>query len=108
IAERTTRDLYEAVQELQRSQSDLDEASARVMLLQQAAVAANEAGELADAARIVLEAVCHYTRWPVGHVYVADGPEALSPSSLWHVEPPDHYQRFRAVTALTRLRRGEG
>jgi diguanylate cyclase (GGDEF)-like protein/PAS domain S-box-containing protein len=108
IAEDTTRGLYEANRGLRRSKSDLAGASALVALLQRAVVAANEAGALEEAARTVLDEVCHYTGWPVGHLYVTDGHDELAPSTVWHTEQPERYQRFREVTERTRLRAGVG
>jgi diguanylate cyclase (GGDEF)-like protein/PAS domain S-box-containing protein len=108
IAERATRDLYETIQELQESQIRLDENAAMVALLQRAAIAANEAVELEEAVQIVLDEVCRYTRWPVGHCYLRDTGGVLSPSSVWHLDDPTRYRRFRQVTEATPLRPGEG
>jgi hypothetical protein len=51
----------------------LHEQLAHLRLLERAAAAANQFGILEDAAQVVLEEVCQYTGWPVGHLYAAAG-----------------------------------
>jgi diguanylate cyclase (GGDEF)-like protein/PAS domain S-box-containing protein len=108
IAERTTRELWETVQALQRSQSERDAATALALLLQRALIAANQSTELEDAAEQVLADVCRYTGWPVGHLYVVDRDRLVRPTPRWHVDDPSRFASFQEVTAHTRLLPGEG
>ena len=108
IAERSTRELYEVIQDLRRSQGELDNASGLVALLQRAAVAANEASELEEAAATVLGEVCRYMRWPVGHLYVSTGHGEMVPTTVWHLENPERFRVFREVTEASRLPAGVG
>ncbi len=79
-------------------------------LLQQVAVAANEAATSDDAFQQCIDDVCEHTRWPVGHVYRrADDPaQGLVPTNLWHLDDAERFARFRDQTAQTELGLGIG
>jgi PAS domain S-box-containing protein len=93
-----------------------------VRLLKEVAVFANKASNVEEAFQFVIQRVCAYTRWPVGHVYWAsphlstalfnpDDPEqvgALYPSGLWYLEDPEKFTTFRNVTEQTSLAPGKG
>jgi signal transduction histidine kinase/DNA-binding NarL/FixJ family response regulator/HAMP domain-containing protein len=72
-------------------------------LLHRVAATANSAADLPAAAREVLDLVCAYTGWHVGHVYWRDG-DALVPSGIWHGGSPT----FRTATAQTSFATGVG
>jgi PAS domain S-box-containing protein len=88
----------------------LEREVAFVRLLQDVAVAANEAHTAEHALRTSIAEVCRVTGWPVGHVYLvaADEPDVLRPSTIWHDDGPSPHQAFRRVTEATTLRRGVG
>jgi len=69
------------------------------------AAEANEASTTEEAMQIVVDRICEYGNWSVGHVYVADENQkgSLFSSSVWHVEKPDAFEPFRNVTEMTRL-----
>ncbi len=102
IAERATRELYEAMQGMARS-------TAIAELLGAVAVAANEATTARDAIEIVLELVCKHTRWPLGHglLATADGEEVRS-LGVWHMDDRDRCALFRAVTEQMVFKKGVG
>jgi PAS domain S-box-containing protein len=79
-------------------------------LLQRVAVIANEASTFADAIRSALDEVCSYTGWPVGHAYLPDGahPDSLDPLDVWHLDDPERFETFRAITERTILGAGAG
>jgi putative nucleotidyltransferase with HDIG domain len=81
-----------------------------VELLQAVAGAANEADSLEPASSLVLEQVCNYTEWPVGHAYLVAPGDAgrLEPSSAWFFSDPDRFEPFRRVTMAMPLARGNG
>jgi len=108
IAEEATRELYETVVALQRSERELTEAAALVNMLQRVTVAANQAAGLDEAARVALAEVCEYAGWPVGHLYVTDASGVLVPSRVWHLTDPAASERFVTVTEGCPLRAGEG
>jgi diguanylate cyclase (GGDEF)-like protein len=75
IAERGLRDLFQRQQE--------------IALLESIAVAANEADGVYDAMARALAAVCRYTHWPLGHLWLVTGhrgQEQVEPTSTWHDE----------------------
>lgn len=81
--------------------------TAAVALLQEVAIAANEAVSSDGAMQRCLSLVCGYLGWPVGHAYVRrDG--ALLPTELWHLARPGVYEPFRELTAATLLLEGQG
>jgi PAS domain S-box-containing protein len=85
------------------------ERSGFVRLLQQVAVAANEADDVESAIGYALDRVCQFMGWPVGHAYVLseDGSE-LIPSGLWHIDDPQRYGNFRKLADVTPLHKEVG
>jgi PAS domain S-box-containing protein len=93
-----------------------------VSLLKEVAVSTNEASNIEEALQFVINRVCFFTGWPVGHVYwpVADPsnalfsldrpPEvtALIPTDLWFLKDPEKFKTFREITEKTALEPGEG
>jgi signal transduction histidine kinase len=79
-------------------------------LLQQVAVAANEAATPETALQFSLDAICTLTGWPIGHVYrlPEDGSDALVPTGLWHMDDPARFADFHRVTEATVLPPGVG
>ena len=71
---------------------------ALVELLQQVAVAANEATGAREALACTLDTVCAFTGWPVGHAWLADDGHRLTPGEIWHLSDPDRFAAFRAAT----------
>lgn len=65
IAEQKTRELFEA-------NAVLEKTMGYVRLLQQVAVAANEALTVEEAYQHCLDDVCALTGWEVGHVYALE------------------------------------
>jgi PAS domain S-box-containing protein len=104
--------IYAGIEDTVRQRTrELREKTDLVQLLQMVAVAANEGATIEAAIQAALDAVCEYTRWPVGHAYLLadDGSGELEPTTLWHFEPsPERFEKFRAVTEATRFARGVG
>jgi diguanylate cyclase (GGDEF)-like protein/PAS domain S-box-containing protein len=70
-----------------------------VRLLQEIAVAANEASNVEEAIRRSLQRVCEVTGWPMGHLYLAtEGGDRLVSTPVWHTS---HASRFNALRRLT-------
>lgn len=74
------------------------------------AAAANEASTIDEAMQIVVEQICNYGRWSVGHVYVMDENQKgnLFSSSVWHMESPELFEPFQKVSEMTRFSAGVG
>src|SRR5207247_6999068 len=67
------------------------------------------ADALEEAYTRVMERVCEFTGWPVGHVYQRSPEESvLVPTSLWYLRDPSQFQLFREGTAVTPLGLGIG
>jgi PAS domain S-box-containing protein len=79
-------------------------------LLHRATSMAAETSSLEEALQQCVDIVCEMTGWPVGHVYLLDpnGGDSLLPADIWHLDDPQAYAAFRAVTMQTTLRRGAG
>ena len=81
-----------------------------LQILQVAAVASNGAVKIEDAFKPVLNEICRYTGWPIGHAYVLskDDPDLLEPSTIWHLENTEKFDTFRETTRKTKFAKGRG
>ena len=88
----------------------LEQEVAFVQLLQDIAVAANQAQTAEHALQSSVAEVCRVSGWPVGHVYEVspDDPDLLRPSRIWHDDGAPRHDAFRRATEQTTLRRGLG
>ncbi len=86
----------------------IERRAAYVRLLQEVAMAANEADAADDALRRALESVCRHVGWPVGHVCLrTDGPDvALAATDLWHLDDAERYRALRDASEGLRFRAG--
>lgn len=84
--------------------------TAIIRLLQNVAIAANQAKTVGEAITTALAQVCQHSGAVLGHAYfIQEGaPVTLIPSSLWHTDQADKFAAFRAVTEATVLQLGEG
>ena len=84
--------------------------NAYLKLLQVTAVAANEANDINDAFLQILEQICHYTAWEIGHAYaIAEkNPDLLKPTEVWCLEEQKQFMDFCNVTKETDFARGVG
>lgn len=87
------------------AQREAADSSARNDVLRAVAVAANQADALPDAAQVALDTVCGLTGWPVGRLYLVagDGGAELFPTSVCHVDDPEHYRPLPGMSHLTWL-----
>lgn len=78
--------------------------SARIALLQETTVAANQAQSIEEAFQSTINNICHYTNWPVGHVYLYQ-PESkmLLSSGIWHLEDMEKFETFKRESENTQL-----
>ncbi len=103
IAEASTRELYQALQ-------DLTQTSEVLKLVGRVATAANEATCLEDAIQTCIDDVCLHTGWPVGHAFVIDrvNPSQLVSLGCWHVPEENECKEFCRASEATSFRLGEG
>jgi PAS domain S-box-containing protein len=98
------------ITERKQAEIALREQTAFVELLQAIAAASNEAATVEEAMRFCLDRVCTHTGWTIGHVHALaeDGSGDLLPTSIWHLDDPKRFERFRAATEQMRFASGVG
>jgi len=87
------------ISDKKQAEDKLHESEQRGEMLKEVAVAANEAAKISEVFREALRAVCQYTSWPMGHVFMPDkhGGE-LRPVGLWYVREGYRKQEIERVT----------
>ena len=68
-------------------------------LLRRATAAANESSSVEEALAVVLEDVCRFTGWPVGHAFLVsrEDPSALLPTGIWRIADEERHGGFRSL-----------
>ena len=113
IFQGATSSFYAFVRDLteqQRTEAALRQETKLMQLVQQVAIAANEAQSVDMAFQTCLDRICAYTGWPVAHVYFREDEYAptLIPSTVWHLENPQEFLTFRTLTEHTTVAAGVG
>ena len=98
------------ITEQKETEAALSQETALMQVIQQVAIAANEAQSVNDAFQASLDRICAFTKWPVAHVYFRDDDQAsqLWPSKLWHLDNVDEFQTFKTLTEQTVFPSGVG
>ena len=98
------------ISERKRDEEALRREALFVKLLQVVAVTANLEDSVEETLQIVIDQVCRYIGWPVGHVYMAGSKPSndMIPTSIWHMESAEQFQTFRRITEATTLPPGVG
>ena len=93
-----------------QSEEELHVKNSYIKLLQIAAIAANTAAEIDDAFHPILEEICRYTGWQIGHVYIVskDDPDLLKPTEVWRLDDKEYFKEFCSVTEKTIFAKGVG
>jgi len=89
----------------------LEKESSLIRLLYEIAVTANYGSSLEQAVQEIVDEVCRYTGWPIGHIYVIDpdNPNTLISTDVWHIAGDQKdFSTFRAVTETTSFEKGIG
>lgn len=92
--------LFQDISEQKNVEAQLLKKAEILQLLHVIAKSANSVQTMDEALRAGLNAVCDYTGWPIGHVYLLD-PNAtnrLIPSDIWHLEDTAAYAPFVEAT----------
>ncbi|MBA2564070.1 MAG: PAS domain S-box protein [Gemmatimonadetes bacterium] len=84
--------------------------TALLCLVQTVALGTNQASSVEAAAQSCIDAVCAFTGWPVGHLYLRspDSSSHLSSTNVWHLQPAERFELFRRVTEATPMASGVG
>ena len=93
-----------------QAQRSLQRQAETLQLLNEITVSANEAIEVEDALRSAVEAVCAYTGWPVGHVYLSPhhASDELNSTAIWHMADAERWQTLRDASEKTPMTRASG
>src|SRR4029453_2701001 len=97
----TLRQQEEALQALNATLAQqVAERTALLELLQAITAAANEATSPEAVLQLALDQICAFTRWAVGHVYLAasDGSGLWMSSPIWHLDTPARFAAFQQAT----------
>lgn len=96
------RALQWEVEERKTAEAEVVSANRQVKLLQQVAMAANEATTPDSALQKTVDLICEYTGWPVGHVYTYERESGrATPTTIWHLSDRAAFQRLYNVTMTT-------
>ncbi len=106
--EERTRDLALARDQALEAQNALVLHTRLVDLLQQIAMAANEATHPEDGLKTGLDVICAYASWPIGHAYLIEANETIVPTGIWHVDAADPLAALRDAAESDRFRRHTG
>ncbi len=98
------------ITEQQQTEAALRQETTLMQLIQQVAIAANEAQTVDGAFQSSLDRICAFTKWPVAHVYFRNDEKTcqLSPSQLWHLDNAHEFQTFKSLTEQTVFTSGVG
>lgn len=100
----TVRDISQRqeIENERRIQADL------VRLLQDVAVAANEADSVTGALQFTVNRLCRFLGWRVGHAYLLEEDQALTSTTIWAGDLPEQMALFKAVSEALRYSPGYG
>jgi len=109
-AKELEKKVEERTKELTVAQENLKSTNKFLRLHNEVAAKANEATEIETVLQIVLEGICAYTDWPVGHAYVPspESADLLVPTKIWYLKEPERFDTFRQVTETTTFKTGVG
>ncbi len=81
-----------------------------VNLLHKVTRAANESKSSNEAYKEVLEIICNYMKWPIGHVYVQSrkNMQVMVSAGIWRSPESRPYQKFRDASNKIKFKEGEG
>jgi PAS domain S-box-containing protein len=90
-----------------RSEQILREQSRVLRLLMIAAVSANEASNIRQALRHVIDEICKSMEWPVGAAYLlAPGADYLEAADIIYANDPGRYDELMKLIAVTKFKKG--
>ncbi|MBI5365574.1 MAG: PAS domain S-box protein, partial [Planctomycetes bacterium] len=93
-----------------QAEQALKQQTTLVKLLQEIAVAANEAATVEHALQFGVDKICAAMSWPIGHACVRppNGAEELVCARVWHVPDGGAYDELRRLTETTVFERRRG
>ena len=93
-----------------RAEAELQRTNRAAKLLQDIAVAANDATSPGKAIQVCLDTVCAYTGWPIGHAFMPARGRAgeFESTRLWHLDHSERFEAFQRISELTGIEPGVG
>ncbi len=110
------RQLAEYVRSMERAQKEIvaarkqaEQEARTTNLLKSVAATANRTSDVRTAIANILELICRFTGWPIGHAYAVDEKnKLLRTTRIWYLSEPDRHRDFVEATEATTFLRGEG
>jgi signal transduction histidine kinase/CheY-like chemotaxis protein/HPt (histidine-containing phosphotransfer) domain-containing protein len=95
--ERVSRQVERRTLALKNSEIELSEKSRHVELLHDVTSIANNADDFETAIQSVLDLLCNFNQWPIGHAFkLSEGDTKMLVSmQLWHLEVHEKFEEFR-------------
>lgn len=78
-----------------QARREVFEQAGYVRLLQDIAIASNDAKTVGGALQYAVDRICAHTGWPVGHALLVNGKKSLKSTGLWHLDDLHGSERFR-------------
>jgi PAS domain S-box-containing protein len=102
-------DIAQSEMERQIFERELQWESKKVQISRDIAVASNDLPDAESTLIFVLEKLCKFIGWPVGHLYlIEDLSSTFVPTRYWHFESPERYKILKEVTENTSFEIGSG
>jgi PAS domain S-box-containing protein len=94
----------------ERAQEALRQKTLFLQLLQDVAIAANQADSAEEVIQFALDQVCTQMSWPVGHAYLlrADVAGKLESTNIWHLVDTERFETFRRKSEAIDFAAGDG
>jgi len=86
----------------------LQEQTNLIRLLQDIAIAANEAESVEAALVFALDRICAHTSWPIGHAYLVNPAGQIVSAHLWHLEEKERFIEFQRLSESPQFPPDEG
>jgi len=110
------KQLAEYVQGMERAQKEIiaarkvaEQEARTTNLLKSVAATANRTSDVRGTISHVLELICRFMGWPVGHAYAIDEKnKVLRSTKLWYVADKEHYAPFMAASETLTFSQGDG
>src|SRR5689334_8521160 len=82
-----------------RYATERDRTAGVIRLMQELAASANQAGSALAAMDLVVDLLCRFSRWEVGHAFQIDETSGqLASTSVWRLDDPERYALLRQAT----------
>ncbi len=97
--------VYSDISSRRAAEAERDRQASFIKMLRDTAMIANTATNKTQAIQEILDYVCGFLNWPIGHVYLVpdEDPDLLVPSGIWYLADKQKYATFQKATRETPL-----